>query len=130
MSTRRLWHLALASEWEEARAGNGYRTSTLGRTLDEVGFTHCAHAAQVEGVADRFYAEVEVPLVLLEIDPSLLQSPVVEEVPDGRGEAFPHVYGPVDLAAVVGVHEVGRRSDGSFVLPSGLTSSGGIDPSS
>jgi uncharacterized protein (DUF952 family) len=98
--------------------------------LDEVGFVHCAHAGQVEGVADRYYAEVDVPLVLLEIDPSVLQSPVVEEVPDGRGEAFPHVYGPIDVDAVVGVHDVGRRSDGSFVLPSALTSSGGTGPSS
>jgi uncharacterized protein (DUF952 family) len=81
-------------------------------------------------VADRYYAEVDVPLVLLEIDPSVLQSPVVEEVPDGRGEAFPHVYGPIDVDAVVGVHDVGRRSDGSFVLPSALTSSGGTGPSS
>lgn len=134
MTSGRLWHLAVASEWDEARAGRGYRTSTLGRTVDEVGYTHCSHAGQVEGVARRFYAEAGVPLVLLEIDPSLLRSPVVEEVPAGGAEAFPHVYGPIDLDAVVAVHELDRQGDGSFAFPSALTGrvtgSGGTGPSS
>lgn len=129
MTPGRLWHLAVAREWEDGAVGGGYRTSTLGRTLEDVGFTHCSHASQVEGVADRFYAEVAEPLVLLEIDPSRLTSPVVEEVPDGAAEAFPHLYGPIDVAAVVGVHELVRRADRSLVLPSAVTGSGGTGPS-
>jgi uncharacterized protein (DUF952 family) len=39
--------------------------------------------------------------VLLVIDTDLLDVPVVEEVPDGASESFPHVYGVLDPAAVV-----------------------------
>jgi uncharacterized protein (DUF952 family) len=93
------------------------RTSTLGRTVEEEGFTHCSYASQVAGVAARFYAEVTEPLVLLEIDPGLLTSEVVEEAPPGADEAFPHVYGPIDLPAVVAAHPVGRDDRGGLVLP-------------
>ena len=113
----RLFHLALAAEWAAALAGAGYRTSTRGRTVDEEGFTHCCHPWQVAGVGERYYRSVDDPLLLLEIDPSLLTSPVVEEVPPGGHEAYPHVYGPLDVTAVVAAHDVGRAGDGSLLLP-------------
>lgn len=117
----RLFHLALGRDWDAALAGAGYRASTLGRSVDEEGFTHCAHAHQVAGVARRFYADITEALVLLEIDPSLLTSQVVEEVPSGATEAFPHVYGPIDVTAVVAAHEVVRGTDGELVLPAVVT---------
>lgn len=118
MSTgEHLFHLALAAEWADALDGGGYETSTLGRTVAEEGFTHCSRAAQVLGVATRFYAGVAEPLVLLELDPTLLTSPVLDEAPPGAVETFPHVYGPLDVTAVVAVHPVGRDAQGGFLLP-------------
>jgi uncharacterized protein (DUF952 family) len=35
-----LYHLAVAGDWDPARAE--YRGSTLGRTLEEEGFVHCS----------------------------------------------------------------------------------------
>lgn len=113
----RLFHLALAREWAAALSGAGYRTSTRGRTVEEEGFTHCCHSDQVAGVGARYYGDVEEPLLLLEIDPGLLSSTVVEEVPPGGERAFPHVYGALDVTAVVAAHEVGRTDDGTLVLP-------------
>lgn len=110
-------HLALAADWAAAQRAGDYRISTLGRTLEEEGFVHAAHAHQVAGVADRFYAGVDDELVLLVIDPDRLDVPVVEEVPAGAAEAFPHVYGPIPVAAVVEVRPVGRTSDGGFNIP-------------
>lgn len=121
----RLFHLALGREWAAALAGTGYRTSTRGRTVDEEGFTHCCHATQVQGVGARYYADVDEPLLLLEIDPTLLTSPVVEEVPPGGDEPFPHVYGPIDVTAVVAAHDVGRADDGALVLPAVLNPDSG-----
>ncbi|MCW2842957.1 MAG: hypothetical protein JWN22_873 [Nocardioides sp.] len=96
-----IYHLALVSEWEAAQRSGSYTTSTLGVTLEEEGFIHASHEHQWEGVRERFYAGVDEPLVLLVVDTDLLGSPVVEEVPDGASEAFPHVYGPIEPAAVV-----------------------------
>jgi len=100
----RIFHIALRSEWEEARRTGTCTTSTLGRTLAEEGFIHASRAAQWQGVHRAFYRDVTDPLVLLEIDTDLLTSPVVEEPPaEGVDEPFPHVYGPINADAVAGV---------------------------
>jgi uncharacterized protein (DUF952 family) len=97
----RIFHIATRADWACALASGGYTTSTLGRTLAEEGFIHASREDQWPGVRDRFYADVAEPLVLLVIDTDLLDVPVVEEVPDGASESFPHVYGVLDPAAVV-----------------------------
>ena len=97
-----LYHLALDREWQEALAAGEYRTSTLGARLEDVGFLHAAFADQVQGVADRYYAQVAEPVVLLVIDESRLTVPWrVDVAPDGHG--YPHVYGPLRPEAVVRV---------------------------
>lgn len=101
--TRWLFHLALASDWAEAQTTGEYRTSTLGRSLEQEGFIHLSTEAQVNGVARRFYADVAEPLALLRIDPTLLIDEVRLEVPPGAHEMFPHLYGPLPTAAVASV---------------------------
>ena len=96
-----LFHIATVGDWEAAQRSGTYTTSTWGRTLAEEGFIHASHGDQWEGVRELFYADVREPLVLLEIDPDRLQAPVVEEVPEGADRPFPHIYGPIDPAAVV-----------------------------
>jgi uncharacterized protein (DUF952 family) len=93
-------HLALPEDWAAAFATGEYRVSTRGRSLDEIGFIHCASADQVEGVANRFYADVD-ELVLLTIDPSRAPAELRWEPPaPGVEERFPHLYGPLPVAAV------------------------------
>ena len=106
-----LFHLALADEWEQAQADGGpYRRSTLGVSLDEQGFIHCARPRQVQQVADDFYAGRD-DVVLLVVDPRRLTAEVkVEPVPGGQ--RFPHVYGPLDLDAVMGTVPVTLGPDG------------------
>lgn len=102
----RIFHLALAREWNEAAAAGEYRLSTLGRSLDDEGFIHASRRHQVQGVFDAFYREVTEPLLLLEIDPELVHAPVRLEVPEGAADAFPHLYGPLRVEAVVAAHPV------------------------
>jgi uncharacterized protein (DUF952 family) len=97
-----IYHLAQQSDWEQGQRDGAYTRSTIGRSLDEEGFIHASSAEQWPIVRSRFYAGVAERLVLLHIDEALLTSPVVLEVGDpASGEQFPHVYGPIDLAAVV-----------------------------
>lgn len=100
----RIFHLALVSDWEAAQRTGDYRVSTLGRTLEQEGFLHASYAEQWRGVRDAFYADVREPLVLLEVDPALLGVPVVVETPVGADQAFPHIYGPLPVTAVVRTH--------------------------
>ncbi|MEO7059285.1 MAG: DUF952 domain-containing protein [Lapillicoccus sp.] len=101
--TTSIYHLAEPAAWADARTRGTYAVSTRGLTLDDVGFIHCADAGQWPGVRAAFYADVTSDLVLLEVDPYLLTAPVVREVGNpGTGEEFPHVYGPLEVSAVIG----------------------------
>ncbi len=106
MATEHVYHLALGSDWTVAQRAGDYRVSTRGRSLEEEGFLHASFAHQWEGVRTAFYADVDEPLVLLEIDPDLLDVPLVVETPEGADQAFPHVYGPLPVAAVVAVRRL------------------------
>ena len=95
----RIFHLAEADHWETAQRTGVYEQSTLGRTLAEEGFIHASREDQWETVRSTFYADHEGPLVLLEIETDLLESPWQED-PVGD-ETFPHGYGPINTSAVV-----------------------------
>lgn len=97
-----IFHLALASDWRTAEADGHYLVSTRGATLAEVGFIHASRGDQWPRIREAFYADVTEPLLLLQIDTELLAVPVVEEPAEpGAAETFPHIYGPLPVAAVV-----------------------------
>lgn len=98
-----IYHLALANQWDEAKSAGTYTASTLGLDLAEVGFIHCSREEQVDGVFDGFYAAMNVPVLLLTIDTDLLTSPWQYDDVPGEPLSFPHIYGPLDLDAVVSV---------------------------
>src|SRR5205823_735745 len=89
-----------SGDWERAMAAGEYRVSTLGRTLEEEGFIHCSRAGQVAGVAARFYRG-RTDLVLLTIDPGRVGPAIRYDLVPGSDEPFPHVYGPLNVDAVV-----------------------------
>lgn len=97
----RIFHLALEPAWADAQSSGTYTVSTLGLDLADVGFIHCAQADQVPGVYERFYTDVTEQLLLLTIDTDRLTSPwQLDDVP-GEPLPFPHVYGPLNVDAVV-----------------------------
>ena len=113
----RLYHLALARDWETDTAPE-YAMSTLGRTVADEGFVHCSFAHQVQAVADRFYRG-RPDVVLLEIDAGALTAPVkVESL--GGPEAFPHIYGPLNRTAVLRAAPVPLRPDGRLDIPAAM----------
>ncbi|MBV9125789.1 MAG: DUF952 domain-containing protein [Planctomycetes bacterium] len=107
---RRIYHLVPKAVWEQVGAGP-YRPASLASE----GFIHCSHHHQVAWAANRFYAE-EPELLVLDIDPDLLGSRVVDE-PGDTGEHFPHIYGPLERAAVTQVRPLQRGPDGRWTFP-------------
>jgi glutathione S-transferase len=112
VGSRPIYHCSLVSDWELAQRSGTYAISSRGRTLEQEGFVHASYAEQVPGVLQRFYADLEVPLCLLVIDPELVAAPVVAENLTGGDELFPHVYGPIPVAAVSAVIELPRDASG------------------
>lgn len=113
-----IYHIAYADDWEQALARGSYTTSTRGHTLAEVGFIHASTAEQVELVANAAY-EGEAGLVLLVIDEEELESEVVYEEVPGAAEPFPHIYGPINVDAVVEVLPFEADSEGLFAFAAG-----------
>jgi Uncharacterized protein conserved in bacteria len=101
-----IFHIATVDDWHAAQRVGDYRVSTLGRSLAEEGYIHASRSDQVDGVRAAFYAGPGLRLVLLEIDPALLDVELRLEVPPGAEEAFPHIYGPLVTDAVVSVREL------------------------
>lgn len=116
-------HLAPASELRAGCSSDSYQPARLA----EDGFVHCsAGEAQTLAVAADYFADLEEPLFVLEIDPSELRAELRFEapapIPGGGREhlegaaTFPHVYGPIERRAVRGVGRLGK--DGSrYVWP-------------
>lgn len=117
-----IWHLALATDWDQAVASGSYAVSTRGLTLEQVGFVHCSYAHQLAGVARLFYADESAPLTLLGIDPRRLAAAGIEvraepgDPARADSERFPHVYGAIPVSAVREAHAA-SVIDGVLVAP-------------
>jgi uncharacterized protein (DUF952 family) len=105
-----LWHLAEGWGWAEAVRTGWYERSTRGQSLAGVGFVHCSYPDQLADVAAALYADAG-DLVLLRIDPA--EVPAEIRVEGG----FPHVYGPIPVAAVTAAEPLTRDPTGRLVLP-------------
>ncbi len=84
------------------------------------GFIHLSTADQLEGTLAKHYAG-QVDLVLLAVDSESLGERLQWE-PSRAGSLFPHLYGPLDLAAVNSVEELPLEKDGRHRLPAGVSS--------
>ena len=136
MTATRIFHITAHAAWEAARQQGSYRPASL---VTE-GFIHFSEAHQVSQVANAFYAG-QPGLVLLEVDTNLLRAELRWEPPAGPPAEtsavsgtlevsgpveglFPHLYGPLDLVAVLAVHDFSPGPDGLFTLPTPLTTDG------
>jgi uncharacterized protein (DUF952 family) len=111
-------HLACRDDWDRALAAGEYRTSTLGLSLDEVGFIHASTAAQLPTVASATFAETSQPLIVLVLDDDALRSAgtVVRYEDGGDGELFPHIYGPIRTDLVRATRLAHFDTSGAFVF--------------
>lgn len=113
-----IYHIVLESDFVAQLEDAAYRPSDLG----DGDFIHCALAPSVIPVANDYYADVSGPLLLLEVDPGKLASETRYEAAAaiaGGGSShltsateFPHVYGPIEAQAIVGVGVLGRTEGG------------------
>jgi uncharacterized protein (DUF952 family) len=110
-----IYHLALRPDWDEAVARGQYTRSTVGKSLADEGFIHCSFASQVESIARLLYRGRDEVLLLV-IDTSRVPDPVQVERVDDSEEAFPHLYGPLPLDAVIRVAPVPLDAIGELRL--------------
>ena len=104
-----IFHIGTAAEVAAARASGVHRPPSLASE----GFIHLSQAHQVQAVLQAFYPG-RSDLVLMVVDPALLTAPLCYEAPASlgkpgglaafeRNQLFPHLYGPLNADAIVGV---------------------------
>src|SRR5215831_19446761 len=108
-----IFHIAAAPDWQKALQNGAYRVSTRGKSLDDEGFIHASTEAQVAPVANTIYRDDD-NLLLLVIDPNRLQPEIRYEQVPGWEAPFPHIYGPLNVDAVVRTLPLERNTEGSF----------------
>ena len=110
-------HATSRTAWSAAQKSGMYTTDSLAGQ----GFIHCSKTSQILRVANLFYAG-QHGLVLLVIDPARLASELRwEPGADLPTDLFPHVYGPINIEAVVKVLDFESDAAGKFHLPDGLS---------
>ena len=110
-------HIVKRSEWEVAVKRGSY----VPESLRVEGFIHCSTPYQVIDTANRFYRGHR-DLILLCIDESKLIVELKYEAPaqphgESAPELFPHLYGELNVDAVVRIVELPCEFDGSFRMP-------------
>ena len=96
-----IYHITTKQDWNDAKE-NGFYTAP---SLKTEGFIHCSEEQQVKGVLERYY-KGKTDLLKLVIDPQKLKSELRYELAPSINENFPHIYGPVNLDAVVSTEEI------------------------
>lgn len=121
-SPDRIYHITTHADWDAAQPQGRYEAPSL----QTQGFIHFSTVDQVLRVANAIYTG-QTGLILLEVDTARLESELKYEPPDmavpaehQTDELFPHLYGPLNVDAVVRVHDFPTGEDGHFTLPDGV----------
>jgi len=109
---RTIYKICPASAWREAERRGVFRGSA-----DDIrdGFIHFSLASQVAETARKHFFG-QTGLFLIEVDAAALGDALRWE-PSRNDELFPHLYGELDLGAVIGVLDLRARSDGTHDIP-------------
>lgn len=95
-----IYHIVLPQVFERFKGRPSYQCDSL----QTEGFIHCSYENQLPAVISRYYSNAE-EILLLKIDTEKLRSKLVEE-PSTNGEIYPHLYGRLNMNAIVSVEEI------------------------
>lgn len=104
-------HIVKKETWDEVKKNGEYRGDTLARE----GFTHCSKPDQIIAVANYMFRSVQ-GLILLVVDETKVTSEIKYEDP-GNNKLYPHIYGPLNIDAVIKTVDFPTNEDGTFSLP-------------
>ena len=96
-----IYHITTKQQWEDAQT-NGFFEEP---SIHTEGFIHNSTAEQVAGVLERYY-KGKIDLLLLHIDETKLDAELKYELAPSVNEMFPHLFGPLNLNAVVKTSEI------------------------
>ncbi|HRA46718.1 MAG TPA: DUF952 domain-containing protein [Thermomicrobiales bacterium] len=104
-----MFHLVTREDWSQQSGQAEY----LPAAFTNDGFIHCTDGEEnVIAVGNRYYTADPRSYICLVLDPVLIKAPVKYEDP---ARIYPHIYGPLNLNAVIGYRVVVRDDEGVFL---------------
>ena len=100
-------HICLSADWKAAQIAGEYRANSL----ESEGFIHFSKPEQAIDTANRYYAGNK-DLLLLWIDTKKLAAELRWET--SHGDIYPHLYGPLNLNAILEISNFNPDPDGVF----------------
>lgn len=110
-------HALLRKDWEVALINGVYTAASLKKE----GFIHCSPVDKIVAVANYNYRGIK-GLVLLCLDTSEIKAEVIWEDLYNEGREYPHIYGELNLDAVLHTYDFEPNEEGEFSLPADLES--------
>lgn len=96
-----IYHLTQKKYWEEALTRGFYDAPSL----YSEGFIHCSEKEQVNGTLDRYF-KGQSEILVLTIEKSKIQSRLQYDFSTSLNQKFPHIYGPLNIDAVIDVQMI------------------------
>ena len=96
-----IYHITTKQQWKMAQEKGFFDEPSL----QNEGFIHNSTEAQVTGVLERYY-KGKADLLLMHIDETKLEAELKYELAPSVNEFFPHVFGNINLDAVVKTTEI------------------------
>ena len=107
-----IYHITQRKDWDTAQTNGAYRADSL----SSQGFIHCSTQEQYIRVANtRFHGKAGLLLLLIESEK--INQEIRYENLEGGTALFPHIYGPLNIDAVVKVLEFQPMENGDFIEP-------------
>ena len=104
----RIYHITKLDAWQASLSEGAYRPPSL----EQEGFIHASRPEQIAAVANNLF-RARTGLVLVEIDAARVK-PEIRYERAKNGDAYPHIYGPINVDAIRRIIDFPPGPDGRF----------------
>ena len=108
-----IFKIAAAADWRDAERAGRFDGSAHDKAD---GFIHFSTGPQLAETLRLYYAG-QNDIVLVAVDETLLGPALKWEYAASRGQHFPHLYGPLPLAAATWTQPIRRDATGTAIVP-------------
>ena len=106
-----IFHVVKKEDWKEYKKDSRYHPESL----DTNGFIHCSSGRDIESITNSLY-KGEDGVLLIIINTTLVEPEIRYENSGNSNIKYPHIYGPLNMDAVIDKIELASEDDGSYKI--------------
>lgn len=106
-----IFHVVKKEDWKLQKKDSRYHPESI----DTEGFIHCSPGREIEEVTNRLF-KGESDILLIIINTTLVEPEIRYENSGDSDTKYPHIYGPLNMDAVIDKIELASEDDGSYKI--------------